>query len=363
MDLIEIILFIPVCIFFFVSAYNFISHPFLIFQQEVTKGPLVSVLIPAKNEVNRISDCLATITKQNYSNYEIIVLDDDSDDGTYEFIQREFPEVKVIKGEKRPPKWVGKNWACHQLSQIAKGDILIFTDADNFYENNAISKSIGRIIEKKLDMFSVFPHQKNKSISEKIFVPIVDNILYSLLPLDLTYKLEEKSLSAANGQWICISKEAYLDVGGHEALKEEWTEDIMLSKKIKARKYKLLVNSGSETIYTRMYSGFSKIVNGFEKNLYYMLGGNTFSFIFTLVLFSSTIISPIYLYYSSDLNIFLIYISILFAWKYLIAIISAQNKVMSILYHPILILFMIYESIRSYNKIRSGKVKWKGVGN
>lgn len=362
MELLDLIFFFPVIIFFLVSAFNYITHPFLYMTNESSEKPKVSLLIPAKNEINRISKCLESSSNQDYPNIEVIVLDDQSDDGTYEFIQKNFPNIRVVKGKDRSSGWRGKNWACQQLSELANGEILVFTDADNFFEKDAISKTISKMHNQQLDFLSIFPQQKNKSISEKIFVPLVDNIVYSLLPLKLTLWLKGHKIAAANGQWIAISKIAYQNIGGHSSVKDQWAEDIQISRIVKKAGYKILVNSGLNIIYTRMYDSYQSIKNGFEKNMYYMLGGNFFITTLSAFMYLSTITVPVYFLYFNKTNTAIIYLAMLLSWKFFVSALGGLNYLSSLIYHPIMVLFIFRESFRSMRLIKSNKVQWKGVG-
>jgi len=312
----------------------------------------VSVLIPAKNEINRIGQCLSSLQIQDYPNIEIIVLDDDSDDGTYDFVSENF-NVNIIRGMERPQGWVGKNWACFQLANQANGDIIIFTDADNYFERSAISKSVGYLIENNYDMMSVFPEIHNESISERVFVPLVDNILTSFLPLSLVRKTSEVSLSAANGQWIIIKKDVYFSIGGHEKVKNNYAEDISLAKLLKENKYKISTLLGRDLIYTRMYTNFNEIYNGFSKNMYYMMGGN----IFSNLIFILFLISIHFHIYNPELKIYFFAIYTL----YITLQTGINGKFSFLTFFTFLprYYFVIIMTFISFFKIKTNKVKWR----
>lgn len=345
---------IPLIILTIITLINYFNKNNYIFNYipKEKHNIKVSVLIPAKNEIKRIGKCLRSLQIQDYENYEIIVLDDNSNDGTYEYVDENF-NVNIIKGMERPQGWVGKNWACFQLANQATGDIIIFTDADNYFERNAISKSVSYLKENKFNMMSVFPEIHNESISEKIFVPLVDNILTSFLPLALVRNTSNPSLSAANGQWIVINKEDYFNIGGHETVKGNFAEDIAIAKLLKSKNYKISTLLGRDLIYTRMYTNFKEIYNGFSKNMYYMLGGNIFSnLIFILFLIS------IHLHiYNPELKIYFFAIYTL----YITLQTGINGKFSFLTFFTFLprFYFIIIMSFISYFKIKTNRVEWK----
>ena len=203
MEIITFIVFLPVLILMFISLTNAVAGPFLSKAEEKLKHfPKVSVMIPARNEENSISNCLNSLKKQTYGNFEVIVLNDRSTDGTLQKIlnfKDEMP-LKILNGKDLPEGWLCKNHACHQLSNEATGDIYLFTDADNFYSETALEKTVCYFEDYDLDVLSAFPQQKTESIWEKLVIPNIDTILYSLLPLRFVYLFKSPALTAANGQ-------------------------------------------------------------------------------------------------------------------------------------------------------------------
>jgi chlorobactene glucosyltransferase len=348
------IILLPILLIITVPLINGLLGPYLKKIKIKHNNPKVSVLIPAKNEVERISNCLETILNQDYDNYTVTVLDDQSTDGTYNFLSERYSsKIKIIKGEDRPDGWVGKNWACNQLAEQADGDILIFTDADNSYSRDAISKSVSAMKKYDLDMLSVFPENITKSFSEKVFTGIVDIIIYSLLPLWLTLLSRNSSLAAANGQWLAIKRKTYFEIGGHKSVKETNVEDIALARKLKKENKKILVLSGIDTVFVRMYNNFQEIYRGYSKNMYQMLGGNIPAFIANLFLFSSFLIGMIY----PDYNVNLLSISLLLVW-FLILRSRFKKPLLSVVFYPAILAFMVIVGIKSIFK-QNKQIQWR----
>lgn len=268
---------------FLVALANAIS-PIKLIPNKPAVSPKVSILIPARNEENNLKKTLLALTQQDYPNLEIIILDDHSTDNTLTLAQgfaQRFPFIKVIQGEPLPEYWKGKNWACHQLAQHGKGDYLFFIDADVICRGSAISAAMAQIVKFNLQGFSIFPDQTLRSFGERITVPNMHFILLSLLPLFLIRRLPFSSLAAANGQFLAIQTNFYNKYNFHEVGKSEVAEDIFIARKIKKYNGKFDVLLGNHMISCRMYTGFFSAIQGFSKNIIYMLSG---SYIISLLL-------------------------------------------------------------------------------
>jgi chlorobactene glucosyltransferase len=243
-------------------------------------APFVSVLIPARNEASNIARCVRSLLNQDYPNYEIIVLDDHSEDATATIVEtlqkpNEDPQgrLRLVRGEDLPSGWLGKNWACWQLSQHAEGQYLLFVDADTWHNQNALRCSIFALHEENAHFFSVFPRQEAGTISERIIVPFLLRLyIYGLLPIWRIPTAPQPSISAGCGQYMFFEREAYNLIGGHEAVKDDVIEDIDLARRMKQFGYRILLPDGRDIITCRMYNSLSGVWNGFSKNLYAFFG-------------------------------------------------------------------------------------------
>ncbi|MEJ2618211.1 MAG: glycosyltransferase family 2 protein, partial [Ignavibacteriaceae bacterium] len=139
-------------VLFIITLYNYLTAPEINGKNKnIFSNRFISVLIPARNEESNIKDCLLSVINQNYTNFEIIVLDDESSDNTYEIvndISANNKKVKLLRGKPLPAGWLGKNWACSQLAENSTGDILLFIDADVNLSDNAINSGL-KIFEEK----------------------------------------------------------------------------------------------------------------------------------------------------------------------------------------------------------------------
>ncbi|MBM3401613.1 MAG: glycosyltransferase family 2 protein, partial [Bacteroidetes bacterium] len=172
---------------FTVTLFNFISNPKLT-KSAKKYNDLVSILIPARNEERNILDLLESIRNQDYTNYEVIILDDHSSDQTYHICSDyadQHKQFKVIRGEVLPVDWLGKNFACWQLAAVSKGRYLIFLDADEIIAEGLINSSIHRMKSNRLSLLSIFTDQLMYTWGERVVVPLMHFLLLNLLPLRL----------------------------------------------------------------------------------------------------------------------------------------------------------------------------------
>jgi chlorobactene glucosyltransferase len=231
----------------------------------------VSVLIPARNEERAIGRCVESLLAQEYPDYEVIVLDDGSEDRTREILAAlacEHPRLRVIDGAPLPPGWVGKNWACRQLSASATGELFFFTDADTVHTPESIGAVVGFMERQRLDLLSGVPRQELGSFWERIIVPMASFLYFAYLPNDLITAASAPSLSATNGQLICFERAAYEQIGGHDAVRSQIVEDLELGRLAKRNGLRTALATAVETVRCRMYRSRREVVAGFVKNLF-----------------------------------------------------------------------------------------------
>ena len=192
--------------------------------------PLVSILIPARNEANAIANTIRALRAQTYAPFEVILLDDQSTDGTREIARAAAqgdPRFQIIAGQPLLEGWLGKNWACHQLSNEARGRVLIFSDADVQWQPDALRALVAMMQRTQADLLTVWPTQITVTRSERLVVPLIALAIFGYLPALLVEKSPYPSLAAANGQCLVFKKSAYqvgrracrrarLDCRGHQ---------------------------------------------------------------------------------------------------------------------------------------------------
>lgn len=255
----------------------------LAIRQAQDKQPLValgmqkvSILIPARNEIENLPEALPRVLQQPA--LEVIVLDDESKDGTTEFLESlagKHSNLKVIRGKLLPKDWSGKNWACYQLTQVATGDILIFTDADVCWEKGTLESLLEFRRSNNAEFVSVWPRQLTVSWLEVITIPLIDQILLGALPYWGVKYLPFAQFSAGNGQLMMWTRAAYEKVGGHEAFRTEVLEDVRMGQAAKRQGLKIALALGGHVISTRMYKNDADIIKGFSKNIIAAIGNKT----------------------------------------------------------------------------------------
>jgi chlorobactene glucosyltransferase len=238
-------------------------------KHSLVEPSFVSVLIPARNESKNIERCIISLLNQDYPNYEIIVLDDNSEDDTMEKLQKikgEYPNLIIHSGEPLLEGWTGKNFACYTLSRYAKGKWLLFTDADTVHAQNSISSSIATIQRENAELLSLMPCLVMKSFSEKLFMPLAHFALLSFLPLKMMNTIKEPRAVIAMGPFMLINAEFYRRMGGHEKNKSEIVDDLKLAQEVKKNGGKVVFMDGSDEVSVRFYTNFKDLWNGFSKN-------------------------------------------------------------------------------------------------
>ena len=183
--------------------------------------PLVSILIPARNEEANIEDCLESLRKQDYPNFEIIVLDDDSSDNTANIVKRIVVgdnRIQLIKGEPLAEGWAGKPFACYQLARRARGTWLLFVDADTTHAPNMLRSILALAIGLKVSLLSGFPRQLATSLPQRVAIPVLYFVIMCWLPLWWLQRSKNPKQSLANGQVLLFPRDEYWRIGGHEAV-------------------------------------------------------------------------------------------------------------------------------------------------
>lgn len=232
---------------------------------------LVSILVPARNEESTITACIESLVKQDYSNYEIIVLDDQSTDGTSNRLRElkaRFPDIRVVcDGAAPPPGWNGKSFACHRLTRLATGKWLLFTDADTMHSPQSVSLGIRQATRLNVDLLSAMPYQKTVSWSEQLIVSFILDFL-PLLGIDFWHLWQGHHATAiANGQYLLVRSAVYQELGGHEAIYDALVDDFALADLfVRGGRQTAMVN-GTSMLGCRMYEGANELWHGFTKNI------------------------------------------------------------------------------------------------
>lgn len=231
--------------------------------------PLVSIIVPARNEEKNIERCVRSLLTQDYSRFEVIVVDDCSEDGTGQILAQfgnTDSRLKVIQGKPLPEGWMGKAHAIMQGFPQAQGDWLLFTDADTYHEPNLLSRVMGFILPRPVSLVTVGGKQGQSGLG----VTLVNLVVWSYIFMvsDRKGLADSKSRqSLIYGQYVLMTREAYETVGTHEAVREYSSTDVSLGYLAKLKGFLALGINAGEALKTTMYSTFSEAYRGWSRSL------------------------------------------------------------------------------------------------
>jgi chlorobactene glucosyltransferase len=258
----------------------------------------VSILVPARDEERSIGECVGSLLGQDYPDLEVIVLDDGSADRTGGIVMglaARDARCRLITGTELPPGWTGKNWACHQLSQAASGEWLLFTDADTVHSAGTLSAAMAMAVAQRTDLLSAWPRLLTLSLGERLVIPVLHVIALCWFPLATLRWLQDRprllarvpreflrACAGANGQFVLFRRTSYERIGGHAAVRNHIVEDLALGREIAWRMkegMRLMNCDAAPLADCRMYRNFREVCEGFTKNAHAAFEGSMLSWV------------------------------------------------------------------------------------
>ncbi len=238
--------------------------------------PFLSILVPARNEEANIAACVRSLLAQRYERLEVLILDDLSDDATASIVTQlidslppsQQGRLRLLHGTDLPPGWIGKNFACHQLSQHAHGDYLLFTDADTVHEPDAASSILTCMKRFSVPFLTAQPEYLFGSPGELLILPTLNFMNMTFLPILLINRSQHPTLVTGNGQLLCFERAAYTAIGGHVSVQGCILEDVRLARAIKSAGYRMLFADAQSLIHCRMYRSLAQVWRGYSKNFF-----------------------------------------------------------------------------------------------
>jgi len=238
------------------------------------EGPLVSVIIPARNESSVIETVVRSVLATHYRRVELIVVDDRSTDDTAARVARLIAghaRARLLAGSPLPDGWYGKPWACLQGARAATGDLLLFTDADTTHGPELLGRAVATLEREHADLLTVAPLQRCVTLWERLIMPQIWLLLgLRYHPGRVTRARRERD-AIANGQFILTTRTAYEAVGTHEAVRHEVAEDLALAQAYLRSGRRIFFAFARRFMETRMYHSLPHLIEGWSKNMY--LGG------------------------------------------------------------------------------------------
>lgn len=256
--------------------------------------PLVSILVPARNEEKKIRRCLESLLKQSYPKFEIVVIDDRSTDRTGSIIAELAAldkRIRFVEGKDAPDGWIGKCNALAHAVGYASGEWLVFTDADTCHRSNSVADAVNYCLRNQADLASFVPLQELGSFWEKLIMPV---LLSSFLLGDPFHSVNDPKArrAYAYGQYIICRRSPYLAIGGHQSVRDEIVEDHAIAGVMKNKGYKILVADGKTLYSVRMYTDLESLWLGWTKNLYSLIDSRLINLLIILFLINGAALAP-----------------------------------------------------------------------
>ena len=334
------------------------------------KLPFVSILVPARNEALNIASCVDSLLAQDYPDFEVIVLNDNSTDDTSRILAglvQTDPRLRVLKGALLPDGWLGKHWACHQLDRAAKGELILFTDADTRHTPDMLRASVSALIAEHADLLTAFPHEQIVTWGERLLVPIIGWGIFTFVPIRLVQKMRWPALSVTLGQFMLFRRIAYDAVGGYAAVKSEVIDDICLGRLIISTGGEWRLLNGSRHVSCRMYRGFWEAVNGFSKSMFAVFDYRILPYILGWLIVGLAFIEPAVALVSRWLRFPLTSLPLNYATLsvvisvvlFMLAYRRFQFPAYLVFYYPLSLALFIAVIVRSLFQTARGTATWK----
>ena len=304
------------------------------------------ILVPLRNEERNVRSLMQSLLSQGGN---ILVLNDQSSDGTTKELEHFENEIQIFNGKDLPKGWLGKNFACHQLAIQSKAKYLVFIDADVRLKKGAISNSIEFLEKNGWDFISPYPRQKTSSLLQFLIQPLLQWSWFATIPFAFAYKRPNRSMAVANGQFFIIRRDAYLQSGGHKSIKGEVLDDIELARALISHGFKGGPVDGSQIADCHMYQSDQDLISGYTKSLWRAFGSPLGSLIAIAFIFATLL--PFYFLTAGAIFVLLS--------RFVVSLKVKSNPLSSIL-HPFSMAILILLIGASHSKHRFGRLSWRG---
>lgn len=363
---------IPICrmlifyvIFFFlilrfaITLFNFISNPKLLRARQQNRDS-ISVLIPVRNEQKHILRLLKSIKEQDYTNYEVLILDDASSDNTRlvinQFIAAD-PRFRLLEGRKLPQGWTGKNFACHQLAEQGTGKYMLFLDADIIIAKGFLNSIVHRAKTGRLALLSIFPDMRLHTLTDYLVLPIIHFLLLNLVPLRLVRLSRSAFFSASSGQCMLFESEIYRAHRWHAQVKSSLAEDTNIFKIAKVYGYGVETLLANHYVCSERKERFSTLIESLSKHLLAEFNNNIPGL---LCYFLLVMIGPLFIIAYLDLRLVFFTLSLILLARLMISLASKQNPLINIVVHPTQMLILLFVFVKALWYQSRQSFSWKG---
>jgi chlorobactene glucosyltransferase len=237
--------------------------------------PKVSTVIPARNEERAIAAAVTSQLAQDYPDFEVIVVNDRSTDGTggiLESLARADSRLRVVAGTEPPPGWIGKPHALWLGAREASGELLLFADADVRYQPTSLREAVGLLEGRQADFLGILPRIEAEGFWENVLMPFLIGAFYGGLGAFANSR-RPRWLALGSGAGNLIRRSAYDAIGGHASLKASVIDDVALALATKRAGFSTAAARAEDRVSVRMYHGFREVCAGFTKNIAYAYNG------------------------------------------------------------------------------------------
>jgi len=260
---------------FIQTAANLIFVPRLRADQTPQQRLFVSIVIPARNEARSIERTVRAFLAQDYSNFEVIVVNDRSSDGTGEIL-RSFNDsrLSIIDGTETPQGWLGKPWALEQGRVRARGELLLFVDADLMYAPEALRAAVAELEAQDVGLLALWPFLEMRTFAEQVAMPMMSFFGFCALPLWIANRSRSVWMGIGGGSGNLIRRTLLESIGGFAPLRDAVVDDVALARRARQAGARTAVCRADDLVSVRMYHGSREIVEGFTKNVFATFGRN-----------------------------------------------------------------------------------------
>jgi chlorobactene glucosyltransferase len=352
---------------FCLTLWNTIAWPMVKVADNLARPRSLSILIPARDEEDNLAACLDAALAQGAVVRELLVYDDHSRDRTSQIIEMyalRDARVRAIEVSTLPVGWCGKTYACAQLGATARGEWILFLDADARLQDGAATRMIMEAEARNVTLLSCWPALEMRSFWESALMPLLNQVVFTLFPATLSLRrMDDASLGLAHGACILAQRSTYKSTGGHALVREEIFEDVKLAQAWRACGELGLCLDGQDVVRVRMYRTFAEIWNGFQKNFFPAFKRESTFWMFMLlhvsVFLLPFVLAPFASRFTGRWLLWLAALSVL-AMRAALAL-RFKHPLWSILLQPVSEVVLIALGFYSWWRCRTGRgVAWKG---
>ncbi len=332
---------------------------------KLSPTPLVSILIPMRDEERNVQPLIENLKHLTFPNLEIVLLDDHSSDETYSKaleLTKMDSRFSLIQGAPLKKGWAGKVHACHQLSHAANGDYFLFLDADARLKENTIESMLPFFKDENVGLVTGFPHFPITSWLSKLLVPMQHFVIWLHLPLALANYSSFKPASAAHGAFMFFERSAYDFVDGHVAVKSSIVEDVHLARVMKEHGFKVKLINATPFVTCHMYETNAEVWNGFLKNIYIGIGKSPIMVTFLTIYYSLLYVLPLILAFLTPFYgiWFLVPLLLVWAQKLYIDLKTGQASYLFLFMPLSALAFLVIMHASMWKSLKNQHYIWKG---